>query len=1313
MARTQQLIAGRFQVEREVGRGAVGIVFRAFDTVSQRRVALKIIAAADNAEHSERERLLQEGKLLSELDHPGIVQVVAYGALDSTYTAALGRKFDEGAPFIAMEWLQGEDLLTRQIRAALTMRQSLEIARQVAFALAAAHDAGIVHRDIKPSNIFVLSNRFPDAEAPPQSTRTPRKQRDGDTGEQLRAKLVDFGVATPSDMALAGNDVFVGTPAYMAPEQARGDAIVDARSDLYSLGATLFELLTGRPPHIGSTSIATIARLATTAAPRLSELLVDVPERLEELVARLLMSEPDHRPVSAREVALEFDALCRDDSVPEQAKPLALAAPSEAPQIVASRLATTIVALQVGTKDQRRQLVDRLRAHGADALPLGADSIVAHLGMKQAHGDEAMRALDLGRWLGDLGACIGIATGRMRVDKVRSAGDVVDRASALARKAGEGNVLADGTTKELARGRFSFEALGNGDVKVGAPVKAPAKTVQFVGREPELLNALAAYERCAEDTTPIIVTISGPPGIGKSRLAREFVTRVMGRDEPPLLVRVRCESFGRAQALGVATDALRTLLSLPKGANHEQVEHALRSRKVKNVEDSPLSRLLANLPFDDGLDPRGARDSLYLSMTELAIGAATAGACVLLFEDAQWSDPESISWIEHLLGRATNLPLFVMMVMRPLFWRDQGQRFVGRDHVRIELRPMPKRATKEIARAVIGEAADEATLDRVAQQAAGSPLFAEELARVIAAGKDVATAATIEAAIQVSLDSLDDATREAVVRMSVFGLSVWEAGIAAVGVPDPDLTLKKLIAAELLVETGASRFSGTREFLFKHALVRDVAYASASEELRKQMHAAAGEWLSTMGEDAATVAQHFELGELREKAADHWEIAAKRALATNSLQDAVKMADKALVFATDKPIAFARAVLLDEAHSRLDARSYQRNEAIQAMAENVYDEESEIRSLGARVRYDYALGTGIHIEERLIEIRDRASSIGLIEEMARCSAALANLYAYAGQLVFAERETRVLLDLTDKGEIDWAAVDAWQALAVVRQTQGQLGAALDARRNAARSAKLAGLQEREAMLVTNLGFALTTIGARSEALSQLEAGLTKASAIGSPGTVRNAQMNLLCWTATFGADARLDTLLAETRTSADEAASGSWVVRDRVTLGTLFYRGCELLRVSGTGNIPRARALLKLTTEAYRSTENRDVLPVALGFWAEAERRIGNPEQAIELVREACRLVESGAPSLLNEASIFLTLHDAYVDIGALKNAREAVERAIPLLERRLKGLEGTPYARAFLSNLPHNASLLTAAEAYGYVTPVLEHVLSLPLGDL
>src|SRR6185503_1836471 len=127
-------------------------------------------------------------------------------------------------------------------------------------------------------------------------------------------------------------------------------------------------------------------------------------------------------------------------------------------------------------------------------------------------------------------------------------------------------------------------------------------------------------------------------------------------------------------------------------------------------------------------------------------------------------------------------------------------------------------------------------------------------------GKDAAHAPTIEAAIQVSLDALDDATREAVVRMSVYGQSVWDTGLGAVGVREPSAALQRLVATELLVEQPTSRFPGTREFLFKHALVRDVAYASAGDELQKQLHAAAAAWLDVMGEDAATVAQHFDLG---------------------------------------------------------------------------------------------------------------------------------------------------------------------------------------------------------------------------------------------------------------------------------------------------------------------------------------------------------------------------------------------------------------------------------------------------------------------
>ncbi len=155
-------VAGRFRIEREVGRGAAGIVYRAADAVTGLHVALKVIASG-NAEAHEQARFAREGQVLSELDHPGIVRVVAFGALEAPCNDGAGRRLEEGSPYLAMEWLDGEDLQARQRRAPLRLRQALEGGRQVAVAHPAAHHAGVVHRDIKPSNIFILGGRDRDA----------------------------------------------------------------------------------------------------------------------------------------------------------------------------------------------------------------------------------------------------------------------------------------------------------------------------------------------------------------------------------------------------------------------------------------------------------------------------------------------------------------------------------------------------------------------------------------------------------------------------------------------------------------------------------------------------------------------------------------------------------------------------------------------------------------------------------------------------------------------------------------------------------------------------------------------------------------------------------------------------------------------------------------------------------------------------------------------------------------------------------------------------------------------------------------------
>jgi serine/threonine protein kinase len=1320
-AAEKQLLGGRFDIAGEVGRGAAGVVYRAIDVATGVPTALKIIGATyDSAD--EQDRFLREGEVLTRLVHPGIVRVLAYGTLDHPYDDQAGRRFSPGTAFVAMEWLEGEDLADRQRKKPLILPAALDVVRQIAEALAFAHDNGIVHRDIKPSNVF-LSHPNASGSTSGLSTLRGGAVDDGLPGGEpaaIAAKILDFGVAAASDPTLAGAGAIVGTPAYMAPEQAQGNAAPDARSDLYSLGAMLFELCAGRPPHAAPTSIATLARRVTGPAPRLGEILLDVPERLDELVARLLEVDPKDRPRSGAEVARALAQL-EEDASTQRLRRLTLREDDTRAR-VGTRLVTTLVGLGVATGDDRQRLLERVRALGADALPLGADSIVAHLGARQAHGDEASRALEIGQELAERGGKVGVATGRTRVDLTRSSGDIVDRAAKLAREAHDGKVAYDLTTMELARGRFEFDvpSLGESTVMTNRKRRADSESSTFVGREAELLSALGAFDRAVEDRTPLVVSVSGPPGIGKSRLGQEIIVRLERRGDPLRVMLVRCESYSRSQALGAASDALRSLLHLGKGAEYGETIEAIQGAVAPGRRDAEehvlLAHLLSNRPFPETVEPRAARDALYVSMTELVLEAAVREPCALVVEDGQWADPESIAWVDHLLGRALGLPLFSLLLVRPGFWRHNPQRFATRDHVRIELKPMARKAVREIARGLIGQGASESQLDQVAEQAAGSPLFAEELARLVAQGKGVQAAATIEAAIQVSLDALDDAVRDTVGRLTIFGLSAWDAGLAALYEGDaaardaPPSTeaqtasLGKLVAADLLVESPKTRFSGTHEYLFKHALVRDVAYAMVGDELKKELHARAARWLEGVGEDAATIAQHFDLGGQSDEAARHWEAAARRALATNSLADAAAMSERALAFADDKPTAFARAALLEEAQARLDARGSERDTAIQAMQENTFDEASELRTEGAAARYDDARAQGVDIERRLREVRDRARDLGLVDEAARCSAALAQRLAFAGDLAAAEKEAAGLLDLAERDGIVWASVDAWQTIAVARQTRGELAAALDARRSAARAARTAGLQEREATLTMNLGFALTTIGAKNEALVEIETGLAKAHAIGSLGAVRHGQMNLLGWAATFGADARVAQALAEPRAQADEAAAGAYVIHDRATLGVLFYRALELLR-GDSSSLTRARGLLERVAQAYRTTGNLDILPASLGFWSEAERRLGDAEHARSLAEEAGALLDQGAPSLLNEAPVYLALHDACVDAGDLPGAKSAIERGIPHLLRRLRGLEDTPYAHAFLTGLDHNAGLIAAAEAYGLVPEAVERV--------
>ncbi len=255
-----------FELISEAGSGGMGTVYKARDA-SGEVIAVKLLNRDGDAV-----RFALEVSALSRLDHPRIVRYVGHGV-----TA-------EGTQFLAMEWLEGESLEASLCRQAIPLRRALEIARDVAEALAYAHDAGVVHRDLKPSNIFLT--------------------------DTAGVKVLDFGVARiAGQVGLTHTGQVIGTPSYMAPEQARGEHTIGPHSDLFSLGCVIYRCVTGASPFTGPDVLAVLSKLASQTAPRLQR----VPKALADLVERLLLKDPATRPESASDVKLALVALLASD----------------------------------------------------------------------------------------------------------------------------------------------------------------------------------------------------------------------------------------------------------------------------------------------------------------------------------------------------------------------------------------------------------------------------------------------------------------------------------------------------------------------------------------------------------------------------------------------------------------------------------------------------------------------------------------------------------------------------------------------------------------------------------------------------------------------------------------------------------------------------------------------------------------------------------------------------------------------------------------------------------------------------------------
>jgi len=263
---TETLAAGRYRVERTLGNGGMAVVYLAHDEELHRRVAIKVLATHLAGDDNFRARFLQESKLAGRLSHPNVVQVYDAGET-------------EGSPYIVMEYVPGDTVAQR---GKLSHAEAVPLALQACAGLQHAHSAGLVHRDVKPANLLVREDNV--------------------------LKVADFGIARAAELTrLTQHGTVLGTAAYLSPEQAAGEEVTTA-TDIYSLGAVVYELLTGRAPYEFESLAELAAQQKGGIITPLRDLEPSVPEPVEAAVMHALAREPRFRPASAADFADELAA---------------------------------------------------------------------------------------------------------------------------------------------------------------------------------------------------------------------------------------------------------------------------------------------------------------------------------------------------------------------------------------------------------------------------------------------------------------------------------------------------------------------------------------------------------------------------------------------------------------------------------------------------------------------------------------------------------------------------------------------------------------------------------------------------------------------------------------------------------------------------------------------------------------------------------------------------------------------------------------------------------------------------------------------
>ena len=853
-------ISGRYEIVQFAASGGMAQVYRARDLETGEDVALKVLMASSDEKF--RTRFSREAALLATLTHPRIVRFVSSGELD------------DGQPFFAMQWIDGQTLSRRLKAGPLTADEATRVVRSIAEGVAYAHERGFVHRDLKPANVMLRN------------------------GEIDAPVVLDFGIARSISgrTALTLKGTVLGTVGYMSPEQFRDPDTVDRRTDVFALGCILYQCLTGQAPFSHKDVAVVIGRILLDPTP--IALAPNVPEHLTALAASMMSRSPADRPSSAGGVLLALESPHR---------------PTKSTSVKAignreRRRGSLILVSSARDGDVSPETIEAAAApYGARSQALGAGLVVVSMPARGAAVDQAVEAVRCALAIRDVaaGARVTVVTGQSESDEAVVFGEIFGKAVDLEREDPTPGVRIDALTSNLVGERFEQATTGSVRLVVGERSHGePARrllghSTPFVGRERELasLEGIVA-ESLAEHASRIAVVLADA-GLGKSRLRAEVVARLRAAN-PNLEV---WNVSGDPRAVESPFALLRALLSavfrLQTGEPSADARRKIATRLGLHADPFICELLGVSDPEEKDIKVLAARsspqtmaDQTYIALERFVEAEASDHPLVVVIDDAHWADEASCAAVERLARSIIERPFVTLVFARQEL--EDSSRFEGA-HLELRLSPLSARSAERVVRAALPKVSD-ADAQAIIARASGNAFFLEELVRAHAQGG--AHTHTVVTALQARIEGLHDEHRRLLRAASVIGEVFWLGAAARLmGTDTSSLVtmIDALVSQEVLMRSDTSRYVAQTELAFRHALLRDAAFAMVTEEDRRIGHVLFAKWLEELGEpDARLIAERLELGGEGVRASAFWLRAASRALDANAFREAVELTHRAM-----------------------------------------------------------------------------------------------------------------------------------------------------------------------------------------------------------------------------------------------------------------------------------------------------------------------------------------------------------------------------------------------------------------------------------